>query len=125
MLSYTLSKPSNKSAIIDLQLSQPLLRLLVTLDRISEGQREEVANVYRSSVELFQKAKMAVESSNMAPFQSIQSQGHLQRAPEGQKESVEDFLRRMESLSAGYDHFDLNLLSPSTLAWVESHNNLR
>jgi hypothetical protein len=123
LLTYTLSRPSNKSATIDLQLSRPLLRLLVTLVRISEGQREEVAGIYRSSVELFQKAKMAIESSNMALRQSSQSQ--FQRASEGQKESVEDFLRRMESLSAGYEHFDLDLLSPSTLARVESHNNRR
>jgi len=66
---------------------------------------------------------MAIESSNMALCQSSQSQGQFQLAPEGQKESVEDFLRRMEGLSAGYEHFDLDLLAPSTLAWVESHNN--
>jgi hypothetical protein len=125
LLTYTLSKPSNKFATIDLQLSQSLLRLLVILARISEGQREEVAEIYRSSVELFEKAKMAIESSNMALCQSSQGQGQFQRAPEGQKESVEDFLRRMESLSAGYEHFDLDLLAPSTLAWVESHNNRR
>ncbi len=61
----------------------------------------------------------------MAPSESTQSQGQPQHVPEGQKESVEDFLRRMESLRAGYEHFDLDLLSPSTLAWVESYNNRR
>ncbi|KAL3417084.1 fungal specific transcription factor domain-containing protein [Phlyctema vagabunda] len=127
LLNYALSQPSNKSAIMDLQLSKPLLQLLVTLARISEGQREEVADMYRSTVELFQKAKMAIEGSKLRPcrMSQSQSQSQPQGAPEGKKESVEDFLMRMESLSAGYEHFDLNLLSPSTLAWVESHNKRR
>lgn len=78
--------------------------------------------MYRSSVELFQKAKMAIESSNVALYQSGQGQGNFHSPPEVKKESVEDFLRRMESLSAGYEHFDLNLLSPSSLASIESYS---
>lgn len=126
LLTYTLSKPSNESATFDLKLSQSVLHVLVALARISKGQREEVTEMYRSSVDLFEKARMAIEISNMDLFQSSQSQEQFQSAPEGQKESVEDFLTRMESLgSAGYEHFDLDLLSPKTLGWVESHNKRR
>lgn len=94
----------------------------MTLARISEGQREEMAVIYRSLVELFEKARMAIESANIALCQTIQSQSQFQRAPDCQKESVEDFMRRMECLgNAGYEHLDLDLLSPSKVAWVESH----
>ena len=127
LLTYTLSKPTNKSATMDLQLSQTLLRLLVTLSRISEGKREELTDMYHSSVELFQKAKTAIESSNIVVHQKNPEPGHSQRvlADEGQKENVEDFLMRMENIGAGYENFDVNLLSPSTLAWVASHNTHR
>ncbi|CAI6340544.1 unnamed protein product [Periconia digitata] len=131
LLTYTLSKPTNASAALDLKLSQSLLRMLVTLARVSEGQRPEVAEMYRSSVELFEKARMAIETSKKAirdtdnkdDVDVDDDEKGLFAPPEGQKESVEDFLKRMERIGrAGYEHFDLDLLSPKTLAWVESHN---
>ena len=101
--------------------------LLVILSRISEGKREELTDMYQSSVELFQKAKTAIESSTIVVRQKNPTLSQSQRALEenGQKETVEDFLGRMKNISAGYENFDLNLLSPSTLAWVESHNTRR
>lgn len=108
LLTYILSDPSNISAPADLRLVSPLIKLLAILAQ--SDNREEIIEMYQSCLELFQKARMAIESSNMAV--TIFNKGTT-KEQSGQRENVEDFLRRMESLSSGYG-IDLSVISPDS-----------
>jgi hypothetical protein len=106
LLTHTISNPSNPLALADLKLIEPLLTLLGILAKSSKS--DKVGEMYRSCVELFGRARMAVESFNLAGI------SWDQRRTSGQsegRESVEDFLRRMENISSGYD-MDLSSISP-------------
>lgn len=67
--------------------------------------------MYRSCVALFERARMAVGGLNLV---GISWDRHrISRQSEG-RESVEDFLRRMESISSGHD-MDLSSISRAGL----------
>lgn len=98
LLSHILSNPSNPSARADLKLIEPLLR---TLDRLAKsGQRDETARMYQSCTELFERARAAVAGINPVRISRI---GYGSSGQSEERESLEDFLRRVESISSGYD----------------------
>ena len=105
LLKSIVDDPSNPMALSDLQLIEPLLTLLVVLAKTDKGrQSERIGRMHRSCMELFERANMAVESTNLANMDwdlditNSSSQG---------RESVEDFLRRMDAISSG-DNLELN-----------------
>ncbi|KAF8847095.1 hypothetical protein BDZ45DRAFT_811821 [Acephala macrosclerotiorum] len=93
LLNHLISKPWDPLARSDLELIDPLLRLLGML---ANGERsEEVLGMYTECVGLFERAKASVEeaANQIVPW--------TQKPAE--KESVEDFIRRIERISAGAD----------------------
>lgn len=81
----------------DLELIEPLLKLLSVL--ASTGKNVEVREMNRSCKDMFRKANTAVETFNQQRF----SQPHVTIAKSGTKESVDEFLRRVERISSGCD----------------------
>ncbi|CZR65036.1 uncharacterized protein PAC_14936 [Phialocephala subalpina] len=100
LLHHLIREPGDPLAESDLELIDPLLRLLGML---ANGERsEEVSRMYAECVELFEKAKVSVEdSANRIAQWTDGAQGA--GGPPTEKESVEDFIRRIESISAGID----------------------
>lgn len=96
-------------ALSDLKLIEPLLTLLGVLAKSSKGRKSErISGMHRSCMELFEKANVAFESTNLA--NRDWDQGIMNLPSQGQ-ESMEDFLRRMENISSGYD-VELDSISP-------------
>jgi hypothetical protein len=59
----------------------------------------DIAEMYQSCAELFERAKMAAWEFNPVGM-GWELQGRSGQS--GERESVEDFLKRMESISSGY-----------------------
>jgi hypothetical protein len=99
LLSHIIANPSSPSSQTDLKLIEPLIILLSAL--ANSGKNNEVDEMHRSCVELFEKASIAIEHATHSRDMhgTTESRG---------RESVEDFLRRIESISSGYDE-DLSL----------------
>ncbi len=96
-------------ALSDLKLIEPLLTLLGVLAKSSKGGKSErISGMHRSCVELFERANMAVESTNLANMDWDQC---IMSGPSQGRESIEDFLCRMENISSGYD-VELDSISP-------------
>lgn len=109
LLENIVCDPSNPMALSDLMLIEPLLTLLDVLAKSYRGSRSErLSGMHQSCKELFEKAKIAIESTDLVVMDwdhcltSGQSQG---------SESMEDFLRRMDNISSGYD-MELDNISP-------------
>lgn len=98
LLANTISNPAVASARDDLTLLEPLLTLLRIL--ASDGLNDKLEGMYESFMGLYENAKIAVDL--YAP-----ERGRLEHYAEaeqaGNRESVEDFLRRMENISSGYE----------------------
>lgn len=109
LLTHTISNPLHPLAFSDLELIEPLLTLLGIL--ANSAQNDKVREMYQSCLELFQRAMMAVESFTLAG--TTVGQHRTSGQPAG-RESVEDFLRRMENISSGQD-MGLSSVSPSAL----------
>ena len=96
-------------ALSDLQLIEPLLTLLGVLARSPKGSKSErISEMHRSCMELFERANMAVEGIDLANMDWDQG---MTSAPLQGQENVEDFLRRMQDISSGYD-VELDSISP-------------
>lgn len=96
-------------ALSDLKLIEPLLTLLGVLAKSSKGGKSErISGMHRSCVELFERANMAVESTNLTNMDWDQC---ILSGPSQGRESIEDFLCRMENISSGYD-VELDSISP-------------
>ena len=107
LLKSIIHDPSNSMALSDLQLIEPLLTLLVVLAKSDKGrQSERIGGMHRSCMELFERANMAVESTNLA---NMDWDLDMTDSPSQGRESVEDFLRRMEALSSG-DNLELDTI---------------
>lgn len=91
LLTQILRSPSEFLALADLKLIKPLLQMLYLLAKSSNS--NVVVQMYRSCMELFEKARIAVRG--YSPYgMNEQSRG---------RESLEDFLKRIERISAGDD----------------------
>jgi hypothetical protein len=64
------------------------------------GESNNIGETYTSCLELFERARFSVDTLGLADLSWEPPQ---MSAPSGERESVEDFLRRMESISSGYD----------------------
>jgi hypothetical protein len=101
LLRNILRDPSNPTAQPDLMLIEPLLALLHVLANSRQSRKtERVSGMYQSCIELFEKAKMAIENINLVG--TVWNQ-RITSEPSQGRENVEDFLRRMEKISSGYD----------------------
>jgi hypothetical protein len=80
---------------MDLQLLEPFLNLLGVVAR--SGVNDKVEEIYQSSMVLFEQAKMAAEHSGPR----AKTHRHIGRGDPGARESVEDFLARMEHIRSG------------------------
>ncbi|XXH02123.1 hypothetical protein Hte_008491 [Hypoxylon texense] len=98
LLTHTLWNPSNPFASADLKYVEPLLDLLAVLAK--SGESNNISETYTSCFELLETARLAVDNSGIAGMSWDQPQTGVQS---GERESVEDFLRRMESISSEYD----------------------
>jgi hypothetical protein len=93
----------------DLKLIEPLFTLLSVLAKSSKGSKNErLGAMYRSCMELFEQARVAVKSANAS---EIRSQQCLMSFPCQETENMEDFLSRMEQASSGYG-MGLDSISP-------------
>lgn len=72
---------------------QPLIKLLGVLT--NSGLSEKVGGMYQYCVELFEEAKVAVDRCRVMDL-SVKRNGG--REDGGGRESVEDFIRRIESI---------------------------
>ena len=104
MLIHAISNPSNPLVQADLKLLEPFLNLLGVLAR--SGVNEKVEEMYQSSMILFEQARIAVEHSG----QGGKTHQHIGRGDPGARESVEDFLERMELIRSG-DSTEISLIS--------------
>lgn len=101
LLKTIVHDPSNPIALSDLRLIEPLLTLLGVLAKSDKGrQSERIGGMHRSCMELFERANMAVESTNLANMDWDQ---YITNSPSEGRESIEDFLRRMEAVGSGYN----------------------
>ena len=93
LLSHVIANPSSPSSRSDLRLIEPLLSLFKTLAK--SGKNADTNEIDRTFADMFKTASIVVENANRSRPQqeTIDSKG---------KESVEEFLRRIETISAGY-----------------------
>ena len=96
LLVNSISNPSNPLVFADLKLLEPFLKLLELISRSVTDNK--VKDSYQSSIMLFEQAKMAVEYPGEAATYPPMKGGDP-----GARESVEDFLGRMERLISGDD----------------------
>ena len=94
-------------ALSDLSLIEPLLTLLVVLAKSSEGRNSSrLHEMHKSCMELFERANMAVQSTLLTNMD-------WEQCTSQEKESLEDFLRRMDHMSSGHDDdVQLDCISP-------------
>jgi hypothetical protein len=119
LLENILSEPTHRRAPSDLKLIEPLLILLGALAK--DGKNEEVATMYQSCGEMFEKTR---EKVRIATHQSENGNGNgfdfgggerrlSGKGGEGEgegNETLEEFLRRIESVSAGLDEEGMELV---------------
>lgn len=102
--------PSNFMALSDLKLVEPLLTLLGVLAKSPKGRKSErISGMHRSCVEMFERANTAVQSANLANMDWDQ---FIMSAPSQGRESIDDFLQRMDNIGSGYN-MELNSISPN------------
>ncbi|RDW65154.1 hypothetical protein BP5796_09846 [Coleophoma crateriformis] len=99
LLSNICSEPSQTLAKSDVELIQPLLNLLGTL--MSGGQRDEVVKMYDTCQEMYEEAVQRLRTTNSQYMQIDMGSVGKSGSQREKKESVEDFIRRIESYTAG------------------------
>ena len=111
MLKNITCDPSDPMALSDLRLIEPLLTLLGILAKSSTGRKSErISGMYRSCMELFQKAKTAVECTALV---NINWNHRMWNGTSPGEESIEEFLRTTGSTSSEYD-MELDSIPPDT-----------
>jgi predicted CopG family antitoxin len=98
LLENILSNPTQRRAPSDLKLIEPLLGLLFALAK--DGKNDEVVSMYQTCGEMFEKTSRVVQEAR----DSGEEQRKLvEMGKQGEKESLDEFIRRIESVSGGYD----------------------
>jgi hypothetical protein len=100
LLENIISNPTHRRAQSDLKLIEPLLALLSALAK--DGKNEEVATMYLNCGQIFDKTSQIVQNANGAEKEERRKIVGKQN----EKESLEEFIRRIESVSAGYEDED-------------------
>jgi hypothetical protein len=117
LLTHTISNSSEPLAQADLKLLEPLLNILGMLAR--SGGNNKVGEMYQSCMDLYGKARSAVEKYNTGG--GSWDPENVGCTP-GQKESIDEFLQRMENIKCGYED-SLNMAYPGVLDDVEESIN--
>jgi len=97
LLENILSNPTHRRAPSDLKLIEPLLGLLSALAK--DGKNDEVVSMYQTCGEMFDKTSRVVQEARGSREEQRTLVGR-----QGEKESLEEFIRRIESVSGGYDY---------------------
>jgi hypothetical protein len=119
LLENILSDPTHRRATSDLKLIEPLLTLLFALAK--DGKSSEVSSMYEKIREMFESTRERVLLAN-SPVSGDGEFGGGVEARErrgsgnglggegARNESLEEFLRRIESVSAGLDEEGMELV---------------
>jgi hypothetical protein len=105
LLENIIADPSHRRAPGDLKLIEPLLILLCSL--AEDGKNDEVATMYNSCSAMFEKTREMVRNATASEEQRS-SEGGIQG-----NESLAEFLRRIDSVSAGLDEEGMPILEPT------------
>lgn len=97
LLENIIADPTHRRVRTDLKLIEPLLKLLGAL--ANEGHHEDVNEMHQNCEQLYERTKKLVQTSSRVIAGSTTSSN----GTGNERESVEDFLRRIESFTAGYD----------------------
>jgi hypothetical protein len=110
LLENIISDPTHRRVYSDLKLIEPLLTLLSALAK--DGKNEEVAAMYQSCGQMFEKTSKIVQDACAA------GRGEPRKIMGKQdgKETLEEFIRRIESVSAGHDDDEMELIPQGFLA---------
>ena len=107
LLNYLIADPRDPLAHSDLKLIEPLLGLLGELSKTNDENQNTAGPMYRSCTELFERARAAVESADVEEiFVDPKSLGSINGGGRREKESVEDFIKRIESYAAGDEQME-------------------
>jgi hypothetical protein len=118
LLENILSDPTHRRAASDLKLIEPLLSLLSALAK--DGKSSEVASMYEKIREMFESTRERVLLANSPAgrdgefgggvgVREKRGSGSGMGGEVGRNESLEEFLRRIESVSAGLDEEGMEL----------------
>jgi hypothetical protein len=100
VLNHIIADPRDPLARSDLKLIEPLLRLLGELSKTND--EKEVVKMHHSCSELFERATILVENADVEEiFVDQRSVGSMDGGRMREKETVEEFIRRIESYAAG------------------------
>jgi len=99
LLNNVVTDPTNSLAESDMRIIEPLLKLLGVLAK--EAKTGEIVKMYKTVNEAFERTTKYIEEARRRL-----AHPKLQEKP-AQKESVEDFIRRIEGISAGDYEFDM------------------
>jgi hypothetical protein len=88
-------------ALADLKYTEPLLDLLAVLAK--SGESNNIGETYTWCLELYERAKTAVNTFGLGNLAGLNWDQPHPGTQSTEKESLEEFLRRMESISSGYD----------------------
>ena len=104
--------PSNPMAQSDLKLIEPLLTLLGVLAKSFKGRKSgRISEMHRSCMELFKRANLAVESTNLANMDLMDWDQYITSEASQNQESVNEIFRSMDNIDSGYD-VELDSISP-------------
>jgi hypothetical protein len=107
LLNYLIADPRDALAHSDLKLIEPLLGLLGELSKTNDENHNTAGPMYRSCTELFERARTAIENADVEEiFVDPKSLGSMNGGGRREKESVEDFIKRIESYAAGEEQMD-------------------
>jgi hypothetical protein len=107
LLNHLITDPRDPLAHSDLKHIEPLLGLLGELSKTNDENQNTAGPMYRSCTELFERAQVAVESVDVEEiFVDPESLGSIDGGGRREKESVEDFIKRIESYAAGEEQIE-------------------
>lgn len=98
LLTHTLSHPSHPFALADLKLVDPLLALVSDFSQSDES--NEFLDIHRSYKNLYDRATLGVNQFHISSHAGWQGPVASGQQAQG-RESVEDFLKRIERISSG------------------------
>ncbi|PMD41392.1 hypothetical protein L207DRAFT_457834 [Hyaloscypha variabilis F] len=115
LLENIISDPSHHRAPADLKLIEPLLILLCGLAK--DGRNEEVAAMYQSCGAMFEKTREMVRNATTSEEQRNSSRkgGDIGQG----SESLAEFLRRIDTVSAGLDEEGMALVESPAVNELE------
>ena len=106
LLENIIADPSHRRAPTDLKLIEPLLVLLCSLTQ--SGKNEDVAAMYKSCGAMFEKSREMVQNATASEERRRSNETEMGQG----NESLAEFLRRIDSVSAGLDEEGMAIVEP-------------